>query len=333
MAPERSKYSPARKWVEVLTPVVVVAAVLSAAIGSRLGAYDGNLTGFVQFGTEFADKTHPPSGALVSSPTGYDGQFFYLQAHDPLLLSDSTVARMTRAGAAFRMQRAAYPALAFLAAGGDDRELPLTLLAVNVVIVLGFTGWFAAWCRRRGRSTLWALALGLTPGVLLPTLRDLSDPLAIATVVAGILLWEQRRRAPAAALLTVAVLARETMIVAVVAVAIDAAVRAWSGRGEPGSLRKVAREAWPVVLVPAAAFVGWQIYIGIRHGSQVGGPNAEIPFTNFVQEVHRSFETVSVANGTWICSTCCSSSRVSSEPSRHCDARLLPPASPLRFWR
>jgi hypothetical protein len=299
LAQERTKLSSARNWVEVLIPVVIVAAVLSAAIGARLAAYNGNLTGFVQFGSQFAGETRPPADALISTPGGYDGQFFYLQARDPLLLDDSTVAGLKRAGAAFRMQRAAYPALAFLAAGGDASALPATLLAVNVLIVLGLTGWFAAYCRRRGRSTLWALALGLTPGILLATLRDLSDPLAMASVLAGMLLWEQRRRAPAAALLTVAVLSRETMIVAVVAIAIDAALRAWSRRDQPGSLREIASEAWPVVLVPAAAFVGWQIYIGLLHGGQVGGANVEIPLTNFVQEIHFSFANGTPTYGIW----------------------------------
>jgi hypothetical protein len=89
------------------------------------------------------------------------------------------------------------------------------------------------------------------------------------------------------------------MIVAVVAIAIDAAARAWSLRRKPGSPRRIASEAWPVVLVPAAAFVGWQIYIALRYGGQVGGPNAMIPLTNFVQEIHRSFANGSVAYGVW----------------------------------
>jgi hypothetical protein len=289
----------AQRWFAVLVPVVIVAAVLAAAIGARLAAYDGNLTGFVQFGTLFSREVHPPRGALVSSPDGYDGQFFYLQAQDPLLLRDSTIARLGRAGAAFRMQRAAYPALAFVASAGDVRALPLALLAINVLLVLGLTGWFAARCRRRGQSTLWALALGLAPGILLATLRDLSDPLAMASLLAGLLLWGDRRRLPAAALLTVAALARETMIVGALAVLIDAVVRAWSRRDEPGSWREIAREAWPVVVVPAVTFFGWQVYISLRHGGLVGTSNAEFPLFNFAQEIHSSFARGSLAYGLW----------------------------------
>jgi hypothetical protein len=73
-------------------PVLIVAGVLAIAIGFNLARYHGNLTGFVEFGSRFVAATHPPAGAIVDSPRGYDGQFFYLQARDPLLLHDSTIA-------------------------------------------------------------------------------------------------------------------------------------------------------------------------------------------------------------------------------------------------
>ena len=59
------------------------------------------------------------------------------------------------------------------------------MLAINLLVVLAITAAFAAYARRRGWSGWWALAVGLTARLLLATMRDLSDPLAAASMLAG----------------------------------------------------------------------------------------------------------------------------------------------------
>ncbi len=274
-----------RRW--IAGPVLIVAALLGLVIWSQL-AGGGNLTVFVVFGRMYASAVHPPAGALLNTATGYDGQFFYVQALDPLLLHDATVHALSAAGAAFRMQRMAYPALAYLLAGGQASAVPFALLAVNVLVLLGLTVAFAIYFTRRGRSALWAIPLALMPGMLLPVFRDLSDPLATAALVAGVVWWQNGSRWPAALALTVAVLTREVMIVAVVGVAAEAAVRAWRTRRHSFGARLVARHAWPVIALPAAAFVAWQAYVVIRNGGLPGDANLGLPFANLVQEANRS---------------------------------------------
>jgi hypothetical protein len=272
----------------VVIPLLIVAVVLALVIGSHLGAYGGRLTGFIQFGSNFAGATHPPAGALITSPLGYDGQFFYVQALDPLLLHDSTVSSLHAGGAGFRMQRVAYPALAFLVAAGQPGAIPFALLAVNVLVLLALTAGFAIYAHRRGWSTMWAVAIALLPGMLLATARDLSDPLATASVLAGLLAWRSGRRWPAALALTVAVLTREVMMVLVVAVAVEAAARAWRAREVPGAWRRIASRSWPVLLLPPAAFAAWQAYITGRYGGRVGGADLSLPLMNLVHEVRGS---------------------------------------------
>ncbi|HEX8976084.1 MAG TPA: hypothetical protein VF781_06180 [Solirubrobacteraceae bacterium] len=270
-------------------PVGVVVVVLALAVGLRLSAYRGELTGLVQFGSSQAHVTHPPRGAPILSPTGYDGQFFYLQARDPLLLHDSTVRALRATGSGFRMQRAAYPALAFLLAGGRSSKVPLALLLANLLVLVGLATGFAFYARRRGWSTGWTVALALMPGMLLPVFRDLSDPLAVTSLVAGILCWSHRRRWPAALALTVAVLTREVMMLAVVAIAVEAGVGRWRERGSGTGRRQAFAQAWPVILIPSAAFAVWQAYITVRYGGPVGGAPLNLPLTNLVQEVRRAW--------------------------------------------
>jgi hypothetical protein len=274
-----------RRW--IAGPVLIVAALLGLVIWSQL-AGGGNLTVFVVFGRMYASAIHPPAGALLNTATGYDGQFFYVQALDPLLLHDATVHALSAAGAAFRMQRMAYPALAYLLAGGQASAVPFALLAVNVLVVLGLTVAFAIYVTRRGWSALWAIPLALMPGMLLPVFRDLSDPLATAALVAGIVWWRDGSRWPAALALTVAVLTREVMIVAVVGVAAEAAVRGWRARRLSFGARLVAGRVWPVIALPAAAFVAWQAYVVIRNGGLPGDANLGLPFANLIQEARWS---------------------------------------------
>jgi len=286
----------------VAGPVLVVAVVLGFLIGGRLLVYHGNPTGLIQFGQRFVQYTHPPRGAIVASPTGYDGQFFWTAAQDPLLLHAGTIANLDRAGGAYRLQRMAYPALAYILALGQPQAIPWTLLIVNVLAILGITTGFAVYARSRGWSTWWALAIGLQPGFLLATMRDLSDPVATASMLGGLLMWQLRRSWWAAALLVIAVLAREPMTLAVVAIAVDAVARWWRSRREPGAFWRAARNAWPAVVVPAAAFLAWQVHIHARYGggaaSTADTPDLSI-LRDYVVEAQRTVDHDSALGAAW----------------------------------
>lgn len=292
--------------------MLAVAVLLGLVVGHRLDSvYHGNATGFALFGGRFARDTVPPRGALIRSPYGYDGQFFYLQATDPLLLHDRTVHGFGDTGQAFRMQRMAYPALAWVLSLGQRRYLPEALVGLNILVAIAITAAFASYARRRGWSGWWALAIGFMCGLLTGTLRDLSDPLAVAAMLGGLLLWERRRRWWAAAMLAIAVLAREPMALAVVAIAADAVTRWWRSRGSVGlrrvrgvaaaSARAIGRETWPVVVVPAVAYVGWQAYISLRWGGSVTSPSTAYkpPFVGIVDEFRHTFDDPLTKDRLW----------------------------------
>ena len=285
----------------VIGPVLAVAALFATVLTGRFHTYHGNPTGFVLFGQRFARYTHPPRGAVILSPYGYDGQFFYLQAKDPLVLDDSTVAGFRGANEAFRLQRMAYPALAYVLAAGQRGALPWSLLLLNASLVLLLTGAFAVFAQRRGWSGWWALSVGLAAGFLTGTLRDLSDPLAVASLLGGLMTWRAGRRRWAAALLTIAVLAREPMLLALVAVALEAAFGAWRARAERGAARRILLEAAPVVVLPALAFLGWQAYVDARYGANVAGTSLAFlpPFQGVVDELRHAVHDPSARNTAW----------------------------------
>jgi hypothetical protein len=280
-------------------PAMVVAAVLALSLVPSLIASHGNATGFVSFGRAYVAQTHPPAGALIRSSQGYDGQYFWAQAKDPLLLSAQTVNRLGPVG--FRLQRVAYPLAAFLLAGGHEAALPWTLLAVNVFLVLMLTLAFARFAGRAGWSPWWALVVGLLPGFIVATWGDMSDVMATGAMLCGLIAWSRGRRALAAGSLTLAVLSREPMMLAVVAIAAEAAAGAWRARGRPGEPARILRAARPVVMVPVAAFLAWQVYLILRLHGAAGTPMAayQLPFTAIVDEVSKALRSGSALGGGW----------------------------------
>lgn len=150
------------------------------------------------------------------------------------------------------------------------------------------------------------------------TLRDLSDPLAVAAMLGALLAYERGRRWWGAALLTLAVLAREPMIVGVVAVGIDILAGLWRARRDPAARAALVR-SWPVVFAPVAAFIGWQIYTrglivppapthaaaAVTHAARathaVAGSDtlALPPFSDFVTEIRRSLTNDAAGPAAW----------------------------------
>jgi hypothetical protein len=261
----------------------------------------------VKFGRPESHYIHPPAGAPISSTIGYDGQIYWLQATDPLLRNPATRAELARGWSAYHLQRPAYPLLAWVFAGGQRSLLPWSLLLVNVAFVLGLTAAFSVYCRRRGWSPWWALAVGLTPGVLLPVLADLSDAMATACLIAGLICWERGRTWASAGLLAVAALTREPMILAVLAIAAESAWLGWKARGSLRSVRAVAGRAWPVLTVPIAAFVGWRVYVRtlspetLHSVISTGSSTSLLPhFSPFVYAVQQALDTGPALHSAWI---------------------------------
>ncbi len=285
-------------------PLVVVGGFLALLLAVQLGAYHGHVAGLVTFGHHQIADTHPPAGTPIVSPDGYDGQLYWIQAHDPLLLYRATIAHLAHAYPGYFLQRPAYPALAFLLSGGQASALPWSMLAINVICLLGLTAAVSRWAVAHGRSAWWGAVIGLTPGLLMPMLRDLSDVLAVTTMLGGLLAWRLNRRWTAAGLLSIAVLAREPMTLAVVAITVEVLAQGWSARHEPGTVRRAVRRSWPTIVMPTLAFAGWQIYIHIAVqqagiGAAQLGASPVPSLAGYAGELHTIFAAPLSAYSLW----------------------------------
>jgi hypothetical protein len=277
--------SRARQICLLLLPTVVVGGVVAITIHEQFKMF-GDANGLIHFGSYFAPFTHPPKNAITGGKYGYDGQWYWVLAHDPLLLWKSTLAHLQFQR--FRAQRIAYPALSYVVAQVLSVPTATAMLLVNMGLLVGGTFAFSLYAVRRGWSPLWGLVVGLLPGLVMATLYDLTDPLAALALLAGLIGWSRGSRRWAPLMLAVAVLAREVIVLVVIGIALEALFRAWTGRHEPGSLRRIARDAWPGVAVPAAAFIGWHFYVETVAIGHVGTAASTFPFDSFIRGWNRA---------------------------------------------
>jgi hypothetical protein len=245
---------------ELVWPVLITALVYIAFIGAQLASAHGNPAVLIQFGRVFTAVTHPPAGDPIVAAKGYDGQLYWLQAQDPLLLHASTIARLAATSPSYSLQRVAYPALAWLLAGGQNGALPWTLLLINLISLFGLTAAVCVYARRLGRHPAWALVVGLCPGLLVATSRDLSDVLATTTML-GAFMCVRRDRWWAGLLLSISVLSREPMALAIAAVGLELGWRGVRMLPSASQIVGLIRRSWPALVLPTAAYLGWHHYV------------------------------------------------------------------------
>jgi len=258
-------------------PVLPAGLALLAAVAFALARWQtwakGSISAFILVGRHFAVPSQLPRGIPLQPTYGYDGQFFYRLALNPLNLSHTaygiTVDRP------YRFMRIGYPVLTWLVSAGQHVLVPVMLVAVNAAAIaaIGYLGGMFA--QQGGRHAAWGLLLPGYYGLITSLSRDTAEPLAAACLLGGLLALRARRPILAAVLLGYGVLTRETVMVGVAAIAIMRIIGIVRRRVRPG------RDDLPW-LVPTAAFVGWQVVVKAVTGSlpilSDGGRNAGAPF-------------------------------------------------------
>ena len=271
--------SPPSRSLAALTNRPAVAALIAelAAVAFTLVRWQtwahGNISRFILVGRHFATLSQLPPSMPVAKTYGYDGQFFYRLAINPLNFHHTAYGiTMDRP---YRYMRIGYPALTWLVSLGQRDLIPVMLVVVNIAAIgaLGYLG--AVFAVQSGRHALVGLLIPGYFGLLTSLSRDTAEPLAAVCLLAALLAIRSRRPVLAAALLAYGALTRETVMVAVAAIAILRVIGMLRGRARPG------REdlAWAV---PAVTFAAWQVVLKAATGSVPlladGGRNAGTPF-------------------------------------------------------
>jgi hypothetical protein len=244
-------------------PIVPGSIALLTALAFVLARWQlwakGDITRFILVGRHFATPSQLPPGIAVAPTYGYDGQFFYRLALNPVNFSH--IAYGIRVDQPYRYMRIGYPWLTWLASFGQHVLVPVMLVVVNIVAIgaMGYLGGMFA--RQGGRHALAGLVLPAYFGLLTSLSRDTAEPLAAACLLGGLLAIRARRPVLAGLLLAYGALTRESVMVAVAAVAIVDVI---------GVIRR-RRSVRPgrddlVWALPTAAFVAWQVVVKLAVG-------------------------------------------------------------------
>jgi hypothetical protein len=194
-----------------LRPWWIVTLIAAAYLTVVVAVNNGDPMALATIGTRYSRGA--PNGS-----EGYDGQFAYYIARDPLNGWQQCDVP------AYRYQRILYPLLSRLLALGQETLIPYALPLVNLV-ALGMGTWLTEQILVRYRMNRWyAVTYGLYAGQLMSVRLDLNEPLAHALVQAAILAAERarwsERHAPdgsgvawATLFFTLAALTKETTLV------------------------------------------------------------------------------------------------------------------------
>jgi hypothetical protein len=256
------------------------AAAMAGAVFAILRvmvAGHGDVGSFVVAGSAHVSVSPYTRGLPILPGTGYDGQFYYRMALGPLQWARSAFGITLDTLA--RLDRPAYPALAWLASAGQVAAVPVAMVAVNVAALGALAGLGAALARDAGRHPVWGLLPASFSGFEWTIGRDLTELTETVFVVAGLLAMRRNKPVAAALLLAVGVLARESALIVVGAVLLAQVLQL---RRRSPTVAEAATWA-----IPALAFVAWQLALLAGTGSlpvlSSGRSNAGLPFVGLAK--------------------------------------------------
>ena len=257
----------------VVAGLIALLAALAFTVARWLTWAHHSLSRFILVGAHFATPSQLPHGMPIAKTYGYDGQFFYRLAVNPFNLAHTAYG--ITMDQPYRYMRIGYPAVTWLLSLGQQFLIPVMLVVVNIAAIgaIGYLGGIFA--RDSGRHAAWGLLFTAYSGLLTSLSRDTAEPLAAACLLAGLLAVRGRRPVLAAFFLAYGALTRETVMVAVAAIAAMRVIGIARRTQRPG------RDdlAW---VVPGVAFVAWQVVVKAATGSipllADGGRNAGTPF-------------------------------------------------------
>jgi len=199
---------------------------------------------------------------MLPETPGYDGQFFFTLAHDPLLKHPSTLSHLD--DPKYRARRILLPGLGFLLALGQPELIPYTLALVNLLSWL-LVGWVLVSRLSNAGLPVSLAVLGFCNlGVLYATGLSTSEVLAAALLLAGYECYQRQWLWSGLALLALAPLARETALVGVIA---------W---GAAWIYQKNSKNLGLSLLIPVP-LLSWVAYVG----HQVQGTGGRSGWHNF----------------------------------------------------
>jgi hypothetical protein len=281
-------------------PAIVTAIMYLLFIVISLAMHRSDFSSFIVAGDTYADRRLVPQGLSVRShETGYDGEFVYRLALNPFTAA-RTEFGITLDQPAYRQQRIIYPLLVWILSFGKADLVPVVLILVNYLALCAMACVGGLFAQAFHRHALWGIVFPFYPGFLLTLRRDLTEIVAGCFLLAALWFLRSGRSLQAVLLLTLALLARETTLIAVISVV---AVMWWCGRrGGNDGFRQVCLFSVPILVWGLWQLVLAHLWRGIPFHLE---PRAlGIPFVGFVRFVGGAITGAKPVQLLWLVESC-----------------------------
>lgn len=183
----------------LIRPSVLVGLVYVLLLGLFVVARHYQAMQFVHLGTVWG--AHDKSGTW-----GYDGQFYYQIARNPL------AAGQFMDNAPYRYQHLLYGLLAWALSFGQAALVPYALLFINLVSIVGSVEIASYLLKRHGFSPWFSLALGLYYGQAVGLTFDTTEPFTYFLICLGLFSLERKEIAVSALWMGLATISREIAV-------------------------------------------------------------------------------------------------------------------------
>lgn len=247
------------KW-RLVTPGLLALVICCLIVALVYFTHDCDPLAFVIMGARFTRGD--PSGNM-----GYDGQFAYYIAVDPV----GALAHLDNP--AYRYQRILYPLLTRVLSLGQPALVPWALVFLNVVSISLSTELLGQLLGRHGLSRYLALLLPLWLGQVFALRADLNEPLCYLLVIAALWWYERDQYSLSAAALAASALTKEGGLLFLPAIVLVTLLqkRWWLA----------VRYALSVMLPFAALQLWLHVWMGCSGLAGAGGRFETIPFYGF----------------------------------------------------
>jgi hypothetical protein len=255
--------------------VIAFLAWLGFVLARRQVWGKGHFSYFIMAGHIYTIRAQLPHGLPLVPSAGYDGQFYYRLALNPVNWN-ATAFGITM-DQSYRYVRIGYPLLAWLLSLGQHQLVPAALVGINLLAVAGMAALGGMFARESGRHALWGLAFAAYFGLVISVGRDTGEPVAEACMLGGLLAYRRGRYLLTTGLFAFGAITRETILIAPAAIAVIRLIAMARRRTRPG----LADLTW---VVPAALYGLLQVLAGVLVKGDFplvanGSRNLAVPFT------------------------------------------------------
>ena len=190
------RHSPPPLWSRLNRPLVPGIIAFLGWTGFVLARWQiwakGHLSLFIMAGHVYTNRAELPRGLLLVPSAGYDGQFYYRLALDPVNWNHTAFG--ITMDQSYRYTRIGYPVLAWIFSLGQHQFVPVVLVVLNLLGVAAIAMLGGMFARDAGRHALWGLAFAGYFGLVISVGRDTAEPLAEACMLGGLLAYRRGSR-------------------------------------------------------------------------------------------------------------------------------------------